>query len=111
MPNILLFLRLKEPHYTLHIICGVNERVSDLEFHLDVSDGYNPWPCASNMYRHSHINYLATREGEHATLFFAECENHGAGAWCVPVSLPQRDGEPDVGVNPDAATDPCAGML
>ncbi|KAF8694136.1 hypothetical protein HU200_038466 [Digitaria exilis] len=97
-----------EPHYTLHVICGVNELVSDLESVLDVSGDYDPWLCASNNYRHSHINFLATRKGEHATLFFAECENHGTGSWCVPVSLPQRDGEPDSGVNPDAATDPCA---
>ncbi|KAF8752735.1 hypothetical protein HU200_011873 [Digitaria exilis] len=88
------------PHYTLHVICGVNELVSDLQYVLDVSGDYDL--CPSNKYRHSHINFLATRKGEHATLFFAECENHGTGSWCVPVILPQRDGEPD------AATDPCA---
>ncbi|CAL5043803.1 unnamed protein product [Urochloa decumbens] len=97
-----------EPHYALHVICGVNELVSGPEFSLGISGDYNLCGSAPNMYRHSHINFLATRKGEHATLFFAECENHGTGAWCVPVSLPQRNGEPDVGVNPDAATDPCA---
>jgi hypothetical protein len=111
MPNIHSSLWLKEPHYTLHVICGLNEFVSGPESNLHVYGDYNRCPFATAIYLHSHINFLATRKGEHATLFFAECENHGTGAWCVPLSLPQRDGEPDVGVNPDAATDPCGGML
>uniref|UniRef100_K3Y3C1 Uncharacterized protein n=1 Tax=Setaria italica TaxID=4555 RepID=K3Y3C1_SETIT len=54
-----------EPHYRLHVICGVNELVSGPEFSLDVSGGYNPW--TPHIYLHSHMNFLTTREGEHAS--------------------------------------------
>jgi len=80
---------LKEPKYRLHVICGVNELVSGPEFSTDTFGAYNPW--TPHIYRHSHINFLATREGEHAMLFFAECGNHDTSAWCVPVSRPWRD--------------------
>ncbi|CAN6223732.1 unnamed protein product [Urochloa humidicola] len=85
------------PKYRLHVICGVNELVSGPEFSLNLEiRGYNPW---NDIYHHSHINFLATCEGAQcagapATLFFAECSNHGTGTfWCAPVSLPHPDTE------------------
>ncbi|CAL5044395.1 unnamed protein product [Urochloa decumbens] len=81
------------PKYSFHVICGVNELV-DREFCLDPIRCYDPsTPCT---YHYSHINFLATREGSSsATLFFAECSNHGASkSWCVPVPL-----QPDAGIS------------
>ncbi|OEL34099.1 hypothetical protein BAE44_0004881, partial [Dichanthelium oligosanthes] len=99
------FLLLPVPKYRLHVICGVNELASGPEFSLDREiRGYNPWTpktmtngVVSNKYHHSHINFLATREGSPcagapATLFFAECSNHGTGTcWGVPVSPSHPD--------------------
>ncbi|CAN6202618.1 unnamed protein product [Urochloa humidicola] len=87
------------PKYRLHVICGVNELVSGPEFSLDMEiGGYNPW--TTHKYHHSHINFLATCEGTQcagapATLFFAECSNHGSNGtcWCAPVSTPHPDAE------------------
>ncbi|CAL5044711.1 unnamed protein product [Urochloa decumbens] len=88
------------PKYSLHVICGgVNELVCGPEVSLEDMEirGYNPW--TRHQYRHSRINFLATCEGTQcagapATLFFAECSNHGNGTcWCAPVSLPHPDAE------------------
>ncbi|TVU19713.1 hypothetical protein EJB05_35880, partial [Eragrostis curvula] len=76
--------------YVLHAICGVNELVSGPEFCLDRTHrGYNPCSWSPYKYHHSHINFVATQcVGAPATLFFAECSNHGTQrSWCVPVSL------------------------
>nr|CAB3466948.1 unnamed protein product [Digitaria exilis] len=87
------------PKYRLHVICGVNELVSGPELSSDMEDRCY-YPLTHHDYHHSHINFLATREGSGcasapAMLFFAECSNRGTGGtcWCVPVSLPHPDAE------------------
>ncbi|CAL5051119.1 unnamed protein product [Urochloa decumbens] len=112
------------PKYSLHVICGVNELV-DREFCLDPIRCYDP--STPYTYHYSHINFLATREGSSsATLFFAECSNHGTSkSWCVPVPLQPDAGictmadicpesrpgaGPDAGMRPGDGIRPVAGM-
>ncbi|KAL6870914.1 hypothetical protein ACP4OV_014762 [Aristida adscensionis] len=62
--------------YNLHIICCVNDCVSGPEFCED----YDPLAFAPCKYRHSHVNFLATRKYSQSSdcypmLFFAEFDN------------------------------------
>jgi len=64
----------------LHVICGVNELVSGPHFSSDPEvRGYNPW--TPQKYHHAHVNFLATTFDDCgnpiASLFFAQCDNHG----------------------------------
>ncbi|XP_051183954.2 uncharacterized protein [Lolium perenne] len=68
------------PKYELHVICGVNE-------YVDAPVLVTPF---ENMYRCSHINFLATQTaGTRPVLFFAECRNDGSGVGlCCTVAVP-----------------------
>jgi hypothetical protein len=72
-----------DPKFELHMICGVNDRVSGPIYYLPDDD-----------YHHSHVNFMATPKspcgGGDPTLFFAEISNgYKDTSFCCRVPLPQ----------------------